>query len=463
VCSACTSCGPSEFQAAACTLNGDAVCEALTQCEPNEEYETVAATVVSDRTCAALTVCRVDLEFASQLPTETSDRICTLATVCNALQYETTPLTPTSNRACADVTLCSGGQYEALAPTTTSDRICRPRTVCEPGDEFQAAPPSATTDRICLPLTECSEGISFEAQRPTATSDRVCELVTPCRDRVPREVQNICAACQNDLEGSGGTPSAVCREAYQAASVCLERSLDEFLSAGPHCAVCDNQGSTSEGCSTAGIQWVATLCGLSYVQFELSPPTLQRDRICEPITLCDRSNAYISVPATPTSDRFCQSYTECNPQTEYQSVSPTTTSDRSCAEISTCELNEYEVKAPGSASDRECAALTQCLEGPPTVVQQLCLDCEAAIRGMRPVPVMCTGKLLQPAVCNPSGADAIDFSEVATEQHCALCQSGGTGPQNPACLSTALAWASAVCADPWQEFEARPPTATSDR
>jgi hypothetical protein len=133
-----------------------------------------------------------------------------------------------------------------------------------------------------------------------------------------------------------------------------------------------------------------------------------------------------------------------------------------CGNYTLCTSNQYQSVSPGPDNDRGCTAYSLCRAAAPVVVQQLCADCSAAINGTRPVPAACINDVLQNDVCQPGSTGWVNFTGVAAPTQCQICQEAGSGSGSQ-CINTAVAWATAVCSYPWQQFESVAPTATSDR
>lgn len=92
-----------------------------------------------------MTQCSTHTEYQAAAATVSGDAVCTTATVCDApagVAYELVPLRRFQDRICAPLTVCSDIEVEDVPATPTTDRQCGPRC---PAGHFQLAPSGYTT------------------------------------------------------------------------------------------------------------------------------------------------------------------------------------------------------------------------------------------------------------------------------------------------------------------------------
>ena len=125
-----------EFTAQAATATSDVVCEAITTCDGQDEFEEVAPTPSTDRTCAKATASCIEGEqFETHALTPTSDRQCSVLSDCDhletdgngdATEYILQEATATSNRVCALLAVCSPTERQEYETNDGRARSWRP-------------------------------------------------------------------------------------------------------------------------------------------------------------------------------------------------------------------------------------------------------------------------------------------------------------------------------------------------
>ena len=312
---------------------------------------------VSDRVCQDNRVCAAS-EWEAQAPTGSSDRLCQPLTLCQRQsEFELSPPAQDGNgnfvsdRVCRSVSNCTANEFETKAPTATSDRECQAlRPPCTLDCEYEERAPSATSDRLCIQLSLC-DITEYSFVSPTATSDRQCRPISQCN---PGEFEKLAPRLENVTECSINYTMIV---------------SDRVCSTINGCAECEYEAqSPSETSDRVCLRH--TECDPTEA-FVVKDPTQTSDRECQPLTPCG-SNAYSLGPVTTQvttcnftltvaiSDNRCQALSTCDPLCQYEAAAPTVSSDRECRHHTPCSESEYEVAQPSSTSDAVCDQLRVC-------------------------------------------------------------------------------------------------------
>lgn len=244
-------------------------------------------------------------------------------------------------------------------PSYCSNRVCKPypRTVdikCVNGSEWRDG--SVIPNRgisPCKAITECDSETEWETSAPTSTSDRSCAVLSPpCNASTEYEVLPVY------IDGGHSNSSDVTSSRIRASNrKCAPLTLcipgEQYQTNAPLPAFTDRKcASTSRRCGPGN--------------FELSPPSLVADRLCErvqpPCETRDTPHYEVLAP-TATSDRICLPITTCDHMKSWEIVPPTNTSDRICSLLTKCSEEQYESVSPTATSNRKCSLCTLCKAG----------------------------------------------------------------------------------------------------
>lgn len=359
---------------------GQVGCRLWTECDAGEE-ETLAPTLSKDRECSA---CK-----ANFFKTEKGSTACLSHHLCGPGQEDERPPSATRDRLCRPCELAVTFQpkgneptclpvspckqfleYEKAPPTLIKDRECELLTTCDGDVEYELKFPTPTSNRECATLTECTLGKTWISKRAEAISDRQCTLVRACNQSTEFEILAFTASSDR-----------VCNLLRTCNYNASKASL-EFESIAP-------TATTDRGCTSVNV------CDYPGKEYEESPPSFDKDRMCLPLTRCKQTEFEL-VPSTPFADRKCSAVRKCNESTEFLGRAATNTTDAVCvannvcggreaqplqyvSEVSltnggnskcvavraNCDVEadgEFEAVAPTLTSDRVCAPLTLCKE-----------------------------------------------------------------------------------------------------
>ncbi|MFO0692879.1 MAG: DNRLRE domain-containing protein [Polyangiales bacterium] len=293
VCSACTTCGPTQYQTTDCA-NGNSmqnrVCASLTNCGTGQ-YESQPPTSTADRTCgncvascgsgfyesqacangngASYRICsacdpmclgRCNGPTAGDCTACPSGQFfngatCVTLTDCGSNQYQTLAPGPNNDRVCGSCTTCGSGTYESQAcanGNSPQNRVCSPVSDCSTG-QYQLAAPTPTTDRVCTACTSpCGAG-TYESQacaNGNGTLDRVCTPLTNCGTG---QYMSVAPTATTDRICSGCT---TCTTSQYQTQACADGNVAQnrtCAACDASCATCDGAGATHcTSCRTGG-------------------------------------------------------------------------------------------------------------------------------------------------------------------------------------------------------------------
>ena len=474
-----------EYTKQASDATSDIICEAVTVCSLNDEFEDVAPTATSDRICAKATPpCFADVQFETAALTATSDRQCAVLSTCDhlggeddgdgdgATEYVVSAATATSNRECALLTVCSPTErqeFESKAARKESDRECAPFTPCDyvagNASRYQSAPPGATHDRTCAVLAVCVAGEEYEATPPLGgiayglqvlVTNRECKQITRCK--IPNEYESAPATASSDAQCA--TARAPCTLAAEYEAVPLTPTSNRECQAVTSCnmsayplseptptsdRVCNSVYCPS-GMYRIGVDSetrrlicadLAAPCNPTDNEYEDVAPTSTTDRVCATFMCNDTSagaGTYLPAGAALRSES-CKAWNSCLSGSEFEDTAPSSTSDRVCKAVSrTCDTlgsspASFESSTPTPTSDRVCSACSKCANGFKTVTacspttDTVCSECSHCPAGEYAVS-NCTDT--KPALCSTCnrclpGYFHVETCSPHTNAQCARC------------------------------------------
>jgi hypothetical protein len=179
-------------------------------CNECGSFERTPETTTSDRVCNAIALCDPTTTFVTTEANPSTDRVCQSLTDCVAdSTFETSLPQYDADRSCAPCSVCGGlgAQFESSPCTVDSDRTCANVTTCSSASEYAAAPPTITTDRVCLTVTSCDlPPTGFVDAVATPTSDAVCTPCTVCESTAADLLLIVDTSSSIEEAAFGGSP-----------------------------------------------------------------------------------------------------------------------------------------------------------------------------------------------------------------------------------------------------------------
>ena len=263
--------------------------------------------------------CAAPSELASRFvhrcdPSGFLDNICTPCATCPEGQYGSGCDPADAVRGDVDCQVCSnchGEQYQTAECTASSDRACVNASLpCDPLTEYESMPVMISSDRVCRPyLHICQPQLEYESAARSSSTDRACSECSSCSDNHFRATE------------CGGDTDTVC-----------ERH--------------------SEPC-----QW-DLVDGRLQNFYEVSPPTVTSDRVCEQTSTCPLGT-YIMALRTNTSDVVCAECSICGEGSYIEEPCSSRGSDAVCAPCTQyCGAGQHRVGtcASNDTDNFDCVA-----------------------------------------------------------------------------------------------------------
>eukprot|EP00056_Hartaetosiga_gracilis_P013320 m.219484 g.219484 ORF g.219484 m.219484 type:complete len:3572 (+) comp13825_c8_seq1:160-10875(+) len=511
-CAQLTECPDTQYSVIQPTPTSDRFCIEYSSCDYSSQYEFIVATPTNDRYCVDLTVCDADKQYEMASPTPTTDRKCAFCSNCDVNnEWIQNTCSRTHDTVCNPCSECRSSEYLIEECTQSSDTVCKTCDTCGEGQytvsecnvggnntvcsdcskacdfetQFERQSCRGGNDRVCVDLKECDETTEYEASAPTASSDRVCTTCTTCEDGMfevsvcTATSDRVCSAC--DLCGMDEFVSTEC----SATSNTVCTTCDAECEAGVSFEVTACTPSSNRNCVDCnlcgdGVDFFYTQeCGLTHdascdeivqcetgVEFELTPPTIQSNRICnmysDPCSTSLGTLQFEDIPPTSTSDRVCKVVTECVDGVEFEAIEPTLSSDRVCATHSVCNTTEvvdvsskflqYEFSPATATTQRICARVATCLA-------------DVEFEAVPPTPTSNRACEEYSNACNPASEYQTQNATPTSDRICVartICHFSTEYVVDPGTLSTDRECKDlTVCSS--VEFETVAATASSDR